>query len=53
MKPAREIIIDSICLNCAGKGFVGHHHPTNKRNKKKCIPCDGRGDIPKKIVIEG
>lgn len=42
--------IMSTCPTCGGLGFVRHRHITNKRNRKKCVACNGKGEIP--VVIQ-
>jgi DnaJ-class molecular chaperone len=42
--------IQSTCPACAGQGFVKHRHITNKRNRKKCLNCNGKGETPVVVV---
>ncbi len=42
--------IQSTCPECGGIGFVRNRHITNRRNRKKCIECGGKGEIPKVII---
>jgi DnaJ-class molecular chaperone len=32
------------CSECAGRGIIPNHAPTNKRNKKTCPKCNGDGE---------
>ena len=42
--------IQSTCPECGGIGFVRNRHITNRRNRKKCIECGGKGEIP--VIIQ-
>ncbi len=44
--------IQSTCPECGGIGFVRNRHITNRRNRKKCIECGGKGEIPVVIQLE-
>jgi DnaJ-class molecular chaperone len=44
MKHTKLVEVPTTCLNCGGRGIVGKHHVTNKRNKQKCPVCKGTGE---------
>jgi DnaJ-class molecular chaperone len=52
MKKTKTFVVDSTCPKCAGRGFVPHHHVTNRRNRRACPACDGKGETKKQIIVE-